>query len=517
MKGLPVSAGFVAMLATLILLPPAAHGARGTNPIPPGCDPFALSDPATARVAISEGAPAELIEPNVEQAYRRALARWPRDKPPEARVAGPIRIGVYVHVIQDSAGAGVIPPERIASQIDVLNSAFNGTTGGDNTGITFELVDTDVTVNADWSPLEQFSPEETAMKAALREGGARALNLYVVDLPPPALGWGIFPQVYDNLPSYDGVVVENDSLPGGPPPYGEGDTATHEAGHWLGLFHTFQGGCTPPGDFVDDTAAEAGDQLVVGCPVDRDTCPAAPGLDPVQNFMSYADDACIDRFTPGQTERMHQLTGEFRNGPPTASAERISTLAGRSVVVRVEASDPDGDVISHSVTDPPDHGRVQRRGAAAFTYEPKAGYRGRDSFTVQVADVFGVTDEAVIRVEVDRGLALKADGRQRVRRLAVTGNCGNDECRVVATGRIVARDSGAGKGARAARTFKLKRASGRAQPNRSAKLRLRVARSKRRLLRLLENGWRAKAKVTVTATGPSDQKSTEKASIVVTR
>lgn len=134
-----------------------------------------------------------------------------------------------------------------------------------------------------------------------------------------------------------------------------------------------------------------------------------------------------------------------------------------------------------------------------------------------MADVFGVTDEAVIRVEVDRGLALKADGRQRVRRLAVTGNCGNDECSVVATGRIAARDSGAGKDARPARTFKLKRASGQAQPNRSAKLRLRVARSKRRLLRLLENGWRAKAKVTVTATGPSGQKSTEKTSIVVTR
>ena len=114
-----------------------------------------------------------------------------------------------------------------------------------------------------------------------------------------------------------------------------------------------------------------------------------------------------------------------------------------------------------------------------------------------MADVFGATDEAVIRVEVDRGLALKANGRQRVRKLAVTGNCGNDECRVVATGKIVARDSGAGKGARAARTFKLKRASGRAQPNRSAKLRLRVAKSKRRLLRLLENGWQAKAKVTV--------------------
>ena len=118
-----------------------------------------------------------------------------------------------------------------------------------------------------------------------------------------------------------------------------------------------------------------------------------------------------------------------------------------------------------------------------------------------------------------KGLRVTASAqrKQRLKRLTVSGGCGSDECKVVATGKIVARDPGDGKVARAARTFKLKRISGQAQPNDAAKLRLRVAKSKRRLLRLLEDGWRAKAKVTVTATGPSGDESAQKTSIVVTR
>ena len=228
------------------------------------------------------------------------------------------QVAVYVHVITKSDGVTLdVSQQRIDAQIAHLNGAF-----GDEA--TFTLAGVDRTANDAWFDMTYGSAEEQAAKNALRKGSADDLNLYTTG-GADNLAWGTFPWTYANNPKRDGIVVPEryitsfstlsllETATGAQPQVTrEGDIAVHEVGHWLGLFHTFQGGCTKQNDQVADTPAQK--DATRGCPADgTDTCRLA-GDDPIHNFMDYSNEACVREFTTGQHDRTDSMWVQYRDG-----------------------------------------------------------------------------------------------------------------------------------------------------------------------------------------------------------
>lgn len=246
------------------------------------------------------------------RAHRSAL----RASGMEAAALGPIEIPVRFHVIHDGA-KGDLPDSQLDQQLDVLNDCYTPH------GIHFKRIAADRTANKTWFRMTMGSAAERKAKTALHQKTDRELNFYTAGIGAGLLGWATFPSDFAGDPVLDGVVILHSTLPGGASaPYNLGRTAVHEVGHWLGLFHTFEGGCTPPGDEVDDTPYEASPNY--GPPTARNTCPQ-PGTDPVTNYMDYTDDAGMTEFTAGQIQRVKEQIALYRPlllapGAPVAEA-----------------------------------------------------------------------------------------------------------------------------------------------------------------------------------------------------
>jgi hypothetical protein len=307
------------------VLAPVLLAACGTAPeaVAPSVEPAAdepfivgneMFDSQQAFIESGKRCDNELTDLQVAEIERELTARgmyatpFGRTEPTPAGVPATTgeAIDTYVHVISRTNGVGQMSDQQVEDQMDVLNDAYA------STGFSFNLVSISRTTNNTFAGMTPGSAAERNAKTQLREGSANDLNLYFADIGQGLLGWATFPWDEASDPDLDGVVVLFDSAPGGgAAPYDEGDTATHEVGHWMGLYHTFQGGCGGPAnsDRVADTPKER--SAAFGCPVNRDSC-AGGGTDPVRNYMDYTDDSCMNTFSNGQDDRMDALYSLYR-------------------------------------------------------------------------------------------------------------------------------------------------------------------------------------------------------------
>ena len=266
-------------------------------------------------------------------------------------------IQVVFHVIKRTDGVGAIPEALIRSQLDVLNEDFNalaGTPGamGNNTKVKFVLARRDpaglpttginVITNDDYF-VEPIPTLPNNMKLALNWDTKRYFNIYTND----AAGYLATRHSPPSRRHAGGRVVLLAQLVGRNSPnpmYDLGRTGTHEVGHWLGLYHTFQGGCSSPsaayttGDLLADTPAEA--DPTYDCEPET-TCGVAR---PLENYMAYTPDACMTKFTPEQSNRVRCSIVNYRFVNTAPKAE--FTVAADKLVLAFKNASTDAETPS---------------------------------------------------------------------------------------------------------------------------------------------------------------------------
>jgi hypothetical protein len=121
---------------------------------------------------------------------------------------------------------GNIPQKFVTDQIDVMNAAFAPHQ------FQFQLRETVRTDNAALS--NACSSRAESFKAQLRKpvDGPNVLYIYTCPLNG-LLGYATLPTEAAEFPLIDGIVIRDQSLPGGSTAnFNLGQTATHEIGHW---------------------------------------------------------------------------------------------------------------------------------------------------------------------------------------------------------------------------------------------------------------------------------------------
>jgi hypothetical protein len=269
---------------------------------------------------------------------RFAQARAVQDSAGLEAAPAPRNIPIVVHVLYKNA-ADNISDAQIESQITVLNDDFNNLNSDlnlvpaafkpaiGNHGVSFHLTKTNPAgapssgITRKQVQVDSFAVDNTeAMKFSALGGvdawdTARFLNIWVCRLSGGILGYAQFPA--GGLPATDGVVILTTAFGVGGtanPPFDLGRTATHEVGHYLGLFHVWGNNLIPDcndSDEVADTPNQLGPNFDKPA-FPRVSCPLQPNGDMFMNYMDYVDDAAMFMFTAQQVVRMHQALAVSR-------------------------------------------------------------------------------------------------------------------------------------------------------------------------------------------------------------
>lgn len=256
-------------------------------------------------------------------------------------------IPTVVHVVYRTSAQN-ISDNMVLSQIRVLNEDFRkmvGTPGynnddvGSNTNIVFRLAQ----VDPDGNPTTGITRKQTTVTTfGLNDqvkfessGGVNAwprdkyFNIWVCNITGGILGYAQFPN--SGSANTDGVVILYSAFGFNSPaaPYNKGRTATHEVGHWLGLYHIWGDGPCGVDDLVSDTPES--DAANFNCPTGHTSCGS---VDMIENYMDYTNDLCMNIFTDGQTQRMSATNIGFRsslfNDPPFSTKEIHITVTDAS-------------------------------------------------------------------------------------------------------------------------------------------------------------------------------------------
>jgi hypothetical protein len=228
-----------------------------------------------------------------------------------------IVIKTVAHLISasDSYSQKLLTSTMLQRQIATMNTAYK------SSNISFSLINITQHTSSSWA-----TGTDNTMKTTLRQGGYGVLNMYfVTNMTTGLLGQCSLPMKVGTNPSAasiasDACVIDGGSMPGASagfarPGYDLGMTAVHEVGHWNGLFHPFEGyscDAAAPGDYIADTPVQS--TATSGCPVSpaKDSCPGAPGVDSIHNYMDYSLDGCYNQFTVEQGLRMQAIWAQYR-------------------------------------------------------------------------------------------------------------------------------------------------------------------------------------------------------------